>query len=323
MRRTLLFASLFVAAIPAAGAADWCVASATALYGALNTAALSPEADDIRLVKGTISVTFEMDPGVRVEGDLEIRGGFDAGCATRANAAAQTRLEGPGRRLRLVIDDIDILLERVVFSGFAEASIGDNVAGSGVPGNRIVVRRTGFLDGSQGLRIGVLRHDVRVESSLFARNAGTGLRIEQIDSDAAPHPFAEVVFATVVDNGDGIAVFGFSPQGMQPLYVSNTISYGNTGDDYRLEGPVQLSHGIHRNIAVLANGTVDPRSRANLASDPRLDAKYRPLVPFSPAINSGDNAALGFGFNARDYAGNARKIGSTVDRGAFESSVEQ
>ena len=69
----------------------------------------------------------------------------------------------------------------------------------------------------------------------------------------------------------------------------------------------------HSNFRVV-NGTLNPASGSNSATDPQFGAGYRPLAG-SPLIDAGvddpDNGTT-------DLDGKARKIGSAVDIGAFE-----
>lgn len=54
--------------------------------------------------------------------------------------------------------------------------------------------------------------------------------------------------------------------------------------------------------------------------NPQLDANLKPIEPSSPVINSGNNAPAG-GLPTSDYDGGKRLIGTKVDRGAYESNV--
>jgi len=60
----------------------------------------------------------------------------------------------------------------------------------------------------------------------------------------------------------------------------------------------------------------------NIYADPQWGANYH-LAPGSPAINSGGGAQLvSGGFPSHDLDGNARVVGSAIDRGAYESPYD-
>ncbi len=125
-----------------------------------------------------------------------------------------------------------------------------------------------------------------------------------------------VVNNTIVNNTfpGGICVFGGT------LQAYNNILHGNNnGPDLFVSSAstALLEHnviGSHvYNGSVIQTGT--------LSGDPKLDSQFHPIeAPASPVINSGDNNVPG-GLPAYDLTGGPRIVGSTVDRGVYESSI--
>jgi len=124
----------------------------------------------------------------------------------------------------------------------------------------------------------------------------------------------------------------------------NTIGFNNTpsmiGSVAPLETPELVNNILWNGAAPALKfgiGLVGPDARynvlgpvagllsndvANIYGDPMWGANYH-LAPGSPAINSGGGAELvSGGFPSHDLDGNPRVLGSTIDRGAFESPYD-
>ena len=93
---------------------------------------------------------------------------------------------------------------------------------------------------------------------------------------------------------------------------------GSTDEVYLDTNQVDLEN----NIFSLRSGMTPVVTKNNFGGDPQIDAFYKPIiVPQSPAINSGNNNPPD-GLPSTDLDGGPRKIGSIVDRGAYESIVD-
>lgn len=88
--------------------------------------------------------------------------------------------------------------------------------------------------------------------------------------------------------------------------ATNVFAYNNRWDNLYFSG-----------TGVLPAGTLDANSVNNVASNPGIDADFRPN-PGSPMINSGTSLVPG-GLLTVDVYGDARVVGSAVDRGAVEA----
>ena len=314
--------ALFCAASVFAGnacAAQYCVSSDTGLVSALGSAAASAEGDEIRFLQGDILINTDIAPN-QINGSLSLRGGYLMGCSVRPNSASKTVLTGNGRNFSLFLNDDNLLLERMDFVGQTLVSVGGTIANPLI--SMILVTRSRFLNAP--LLIASYSHDVRVENSLFL---GGGLALESYYTPVTQRYGAiSVVNCTATATGavDGLSVLqGTAPSSVVlpvPVLLNN-ISYGNT-IDLNLATPTLVSHSIYRSTQLAQNGAFTAQSQANLRLDPKLDAKFRPTAPDSPAINSASNDAFPLGpiEKVDDYAGNPRQIGLRIDRGAYETS---
>jgi len=169
--------------------------------------------------------------------------------------------------------------------------------------------------------------EVRIVDSLFINNTVTNAFLED-DCIITLHVFEgapnfHLVNNTVYKNGgdaNGICFWnhldGASGEGV--LFAHDNIFYGNAGADFYADNPnlelIDNTIGV-ANYPVAGNTSVSGTSTL----DPQIDANYRPIEPGSRSINSGESNG---DFAATDLAGNARIVGTRIDRGAFESSVD-
>lgn len=327
MPRRLLAATVLLSATSCLQAAVYCVGAETALHAALYAAKQSPEDDEIRLLSGRIGLWQDLDSMTRVEGGLQVRGGYGTGCQTRSSSATRTTLSGNGHTLRLFLRSGDLRIERMDFTGFDSVLVTGNM--SNVATGSIGIVRSAFRDGRNGLAVEAFGHDIRVSDSLFVGNApdvnghgGIGLRVFGSrnvvrDSEVFIHNI------TVVNNAVGLKVdpwyVGTVP--VPRVEVVNLVGDENAVADLQMARGVELRNSMVATLVQTHGATLGTRSTGNLASDPQLDALSRPIAPNSPAIDSGDDSVVPGGLLSPklfDYAGNARRRGAAVDRGAFE-----
>jgi hypothetical protein len=318
MRRCLPL--LLLAFATHAEAALYCVASAGEFHDALAAAAVSLEADEIRLQRATLDLAADLDAGVKIEGDLELRGGYAAGCAARASETHVTRIDGNEYSARLLMRGAsDLLVERMDFRGLRYFTISDNIAEPpGAPYGQIIVTRSAFRDFVQGPSLQLLRHDARVANSLFTGNSYGISLMAFHNAELQRSSELVLVNSTVVGNRRGVLVNeGSIGTGSTPPAILNTIAADNPVADLALFQPAIVRYSVFGVLQLGVGGELHIKSRENLRGSPMLDAKLQPL-PGSPVIDSGDDLAVSVTLDPRDYGGRTRRVGGRVDRGAYE-----
>jgi len=333
MRASLMLLALTAAAAGSnpARAAAICVSSDSELATAAIAALVAPV--EIRLVQGT----YHIDDTVFDESDYTVQGfsllgGYAPGCATRDIDPTNTTLQASANH-GIFVDVVgDVTIEGIRFTGAGEGPFlaWDDYEHDLPASVALDIRRNIFNGLDSGILIdwvanGSQRMDARIVNNLMHDIGNGGVDacdgysggVMQLgvleDADAT----YTVINNTIVDNsvGGGIC-YGFSGS----LLAYNNVLYGNTGPDFFTEeGTATLlidnlfqTHIYHGLVTEL--GTLD--------TDPRLDNTFRPIEsPPSPVINSGDNNVHG-GLPSHDLDGGPRLVGSAVDRGAYESSVD-
>lgn len=291
----------------------------------------------IKIVKGTYNIENSlwyygnnnfMQPGT------SLRGGYFFNCVARDIAAGNTVLTETQSTLPALVTlvgslTLEGLTLELTHGMTVEAD--DEYAYAVQPGTTFLVRRSvirgthaGFenafqVEWNQDPDVG---GEIRIIDTVVAGNTSTH------DDDALKFyiyrgsPALTLTNDTVVDNGGGVGLHN-NPDGNNEgggvLLAHNNIFYGNVAADLHADTPylelVNNVIGTHQYPApnVTPIGT--------LVGDPKLDANDRPIeAPPSPVINSGDypNGSL----PASDLDGGPRVVGSRVDRGAYESSID-
>lgn len=267
-------------------------------------------------------------PGVRA--GSELLGGYTAGCASRDIAAGNT----------LITDDDfnafdglapygDMTVEGLTFSvpGGIAAFLGSDIAHKIPSGSTILFRRDAFVNASYNELSFVWSQGsdndstIRIVDTLIANNTGPDLCGLYVAIYAGAPEF-DWINNTIADNsGSNASGACFFANGTNSkLYAYNNIIYGTSGtnaNDLRADTDqvVQVD-----NMLGSRSGPAAIFSSGNSSSDPNLDTHYVPQAP-SPAINSGSNSVPG-GLPAHDLDGGARIVGSTVDRGAYETTID-
>lgn len=342
LARLILFAGATLAGRAAAGVVI-CVDNDTTLGNVIQQASYLPVT--IELVQGTYHVSntnfdpkcqYYCDPYVQVVSGFSLLGGYTANCASRQVDPANTVIaeDVPQAGFRINASG-DVTIEGLTIAGVLD---GLTVAwDEGIQGTvqdnvnalirRVVVDGLGF-DGGITLEWFPESNDktlsARLVDSLLHDNASVGCLV-WLDTIDGYDPAFTLVNNTIVgnDQGDGDTIcVGFPGylSGGGRLLAYNNIVYGNSGYDlvtYLGTSAVLVDNVIGSHSyqgAVTASGT--------LTGDPKLDAGYRPIEsPASPVINSGSNQVPG-GLPSHDLDGGPRVVGTTVDRGAYESSID-
>lgn len=335
--RRLLRASLLLSIAAAAGgwtaagAVDICVASQSEFAVAASTAQFVPTT--IELVQGTYHVDGTVfENGATTLHGFSLLGGYAPGCATRDIDPTNTTLQ-VNSEYGLTADVIgDVTIEGIRFDGPGggpqlEWSDYDHDLPASVQLN---IRRNIFNGLLSGIQIdwvgfGSETLDARIVNNLMHDNGdGSDTECNDVyggllqfysvpDSDAT----FTVINNTIVDNGLGGGIcYGDSGS----LLAYNNVLYGNTGPDFF------TANGTNALLIDNLFQTHDYRGivteLGTLDTNPQLNGNFRPIEsPPSPVINSGDSDVHG-GLPSHDLDGGPRIVGSAVDRGAYESSVD-
>jgi hypothetical protein len=313
-----------------AHAADLCVANDSELAAAALAAKFVPTT--IQLVQGTYHIegTAFTDGESTFEG-FSLLGGYAPGCATRDIDPTNTTIDTASNLGGFLVDIVgDVTLEGIHFAGTGEVSLYWDDDLHDLPAFVQLDIRRNIFTGQSSLSAdwvanGSERLDARIVNNLMHGIGNGGVDacdgysggVMQLGALEDSDVTYTVINNTIVNNslGGGIC-YGFSGS----LLAYNNILYGNSGPDFfTTNGTSALlidnlfqTHTYHGLVTEL--GTLDV--------DPRLDGSFRPIEsPPSPVINSGDNGVHG-GLPAHDLDGGPRVVGSAVDRGAYESSID-
>jgi parallel beta-helix repeat protein len=332
-----LFASLAFAQGAWAQAIQ-CVSNDNEFSAAAATAQFVPVS--IELVQGTYHIdgtTFDVNahPNATLQG-FSLLGGYTANCMSRQIDPANTVITHTGSSAWFAPDIVgDVTIEGIAFRAGTGAYLTWSDYFHDIPDSVNVVMRRNIFSGTDNAndRGITLYWDANGSQTLSARlvenlvhdngngsgsacNGGFNGAVDLESVEGANASFT-LNNNTVVNNGSGC---GVSVSYTANLVAYNNILAGNTGPALFTDAQVTAdlvdnmidSHVYHG--PVIEFGT--------LTGDPKLNASFHPIEsPPSPVINSGDNDAPG-GLPANDLDGGARVVGSTVDRGAYESNVD-
>ncbi|MGB0134809.1 choice-of-anchor Q domain-containing protein [Dokdonella sp.] len=268
---------------------------------------------------------------------LSISGQWNAGC-TSIRGIADTVLDGSGasRIMQLYSDDGDLTVRRLLFANGrrdgTSGSAGLQINGLANFGRNVTVEQCaffsnadtepGFDSGSAALSAATENGELRIRNNLFVNNAGG------MASAAAIFLNGNASVAYITSNtasgngGDGALAGGFRVQvgtaSTDSVFLSNNILWGNSSPDLHIDSGAVL----YNNDIGQLTGTASILSAGNVSIDPGFSGGSPPsyrLVPTSPLINGGINAAPG-GLSSVDFEGFTRIQGGIVDVGAYELS---
>jgi hypothetical protein len=265
---------------------------------------------------------------------MTLRGGYTAGCGARTANPDTTRLYSIGATGHAAVrigSFGDLILESV------KIYLTDGVQlwtthSLTLRNDRFEGNRTDPTQVARSEAVLAFGPSVRIEQSIFDRNAASGCALLLDTDETLPFP---VTSATVVNSvfadgsGPGLCLRAESPaQGVDgtstQLYVYNSIFWNNTGGDLITRGTPNTH--LFNNIYHAGSFQPAPQSApiATIDADPLFtdpaNANY--FIQFgSPAVNSGSVVQPG-GFPATDLIDDPRIVGSRIDRGAYETLVD-
>ena len=305
-----------------------CVDSAPALQSALTAAGADGEDDVIQVVQGTYLTTGSAFNYSTAESfDLQLLGGFAAGCADRAVTPEYTILDGGGANPVLVLEPGPSTQGNLHVQAFTirnGVATGTDTAGlvaGGVPGRggSITIDHNAILDnqsenGAAGILAGTDGGMLVVVNNLIAGNVSTGGRGAGVLSCSGETLW--MTNNTVADNSCTGCNGGIEVSGSVPPHISNNILWGNGNPDLVFQ---HAATWLNNNDIGSYVGTPDPGSAGNLSVDPdfRGGGNYR-LQFASPVENQGTNNPAG-GLPAYDLDFRPRAKDGYVDIGAYES----
>ncbi len=318
---------LFAIALPAFAVADVCVQNNTELTNALN--AVHTTAKNILIVQGSYNLGSNMHYDTRP--DTTIRGGYTANCASRNIAAGNTVLAADGRTQLDIYGDL--LLEGLTFQlQFGIDIYAYDSPGAAVPlkpGTTLTIRRDVFqqsgsdLDGTIAVHWYLEDSDstggANIVDSLFVENAASaGTCILNLDADHGSPQFQMINDTVYGNTGRGACLIN-SNGADGSLVAHNNIFFNNTGLDlFANTTNVELV----RNTYGTSGGQSPASESGTQHADPKLNANYRPIQsPPSPVINSGESVGAA-NLSAHDLDGGPRVVGTRVDRGAYETGID-
>ena len=251
-------------------------------------------------------------------------GGYTQDCVSRQVASGNTVLTASaGQSLEFILHGnlaVEGLTFELPYGLYLEAT------SSFFSGSQILISRSTFTGGT-GLYVqySPLNEDdtggVRIVDSLFV---GSATSYDCVLSLIARTGFQQydLTSNTVMNNPNtalgGVCLVNYTLANGVTLYAHDNIFFGNGGADLYSNSPdLELVDNI-----IGVRDTRHPTSATSAAQcRSKLDANYRPITsPLSPAINSGETAN-GY-LPATDLDGGPRIVGSKVDRGAYESGID-
>ncbi|MGN6520118.1 MAG: choice-of-anchor Q domain-containing protein [Dokdonella sp.] len=328
----------------AASALTVCVADTATLANALGAFNTAPDGTTltIKLVKGTYAIGSTLGAvyysSYPESVGLKLLGGYTAGCASRTVDPTNTVIDGLGQsgaRMGVTVHgDADLLIEGVTFTRLvggdanqAALSLGLDVDTSDT--STIEIRYSRFVNNTAAKVVYVSGAQMRFVDNLVAHNT-----VQPGSDSAAVHAMysygADSMLVatnnTIADNsGPGLRVgTSINSDSSRLSEIADNILRGNGTADLSLGQFATASNPllVYQNMIGTTTGYMPDAT--NLASDPRfvdpVGGNYR-LQSNSPAINSGAFLQL-WGFPAHDIAGGTRIVGSRIDRGAYESPID-
>lgn len=323
----LIVLPLLILSGQSARAAEYCVGTVAELEAALNEAA-SPSQElfitTIKLKQGNYNVSGSRITqfGQALFYGLELLGGHNSDCSARTVNPDNTVFDAGGAALVYFRARADLLIEGIRFQNFTG------------------IRRVEIRPEADGLTVRV--HNNAFVGVMFfaAATSVDGISMRFVNNRVHGVPASEFTFAavymaamtqirvtgnTIADNltDDAVRLCNNSSD----VWFVDNIAWNNTGHDFRVfddcsadqeTGNARNRSNLYQSVSLIQIGD----SGSNLVgTDPLFvnaaGGNYR-LQNASPAVNTG---VVSSSMADIDLAGNPRVVGSTVDRGAYESAL--
>lgn len=333
----LLSLLLLALALPAQAEPTYCVGTPAEFQDALDQAEVDAGDSLIQVRSGTYKLTGDLlyEPiaeFVIPVGRLTVQGGYNVDCSSHSLVPGATTIDGSGEHLfsaQTVTDSVT--LAGLTFQGAFVRIQRPPLAQCVSTGLRFAFRHIRIDRGS--LDITSMCHEVSIENTLLTHGiripgsrhaADSSLSVHLVSNGDASAPSSLAMSNSSVINGR--TTFTGCCDSVATARVSNSIFDRPAGPDIFSEVDILALSNRYDDIVFssafgdgLPAGVLLEDSADNLDADPQLDAHYVPVVG-SPMIGSGTANVPG-GLPATDHAGNERRIGFAVDRGALGSEV--
>lgn len=328
----MLFAGLIlVGACNASHAAEYCVGTVAELNTALNDAASASSelfTTTVKLKTGTYNVSgtrFTL-PNQAFFHALELLGGYNSDCSARVINPDNTILDANGASDFYFRPLNELLVEGIRFQNIGGSHTVDIwSAADDVP---VSVRNNAFVGVGS---FNVTGNDPDGDSVSGGAMKFVNNRVHGYPGFASVSAVYFADWSSIRFTGNTIA----DNQGEHGLYVCSSssiwildnIGWNNNGDDFRVyadcgdtdPGEARLRANLYQNVTYIP---VSDSGENLVGVDPQFinpaAGNYRIQVT-SPAVNTG---VVSSSMASVDLAGNTRVVGSTVDMGAYETTVD-
>lgn len=292
----------------------------------------------VKVVQGTYLVgnqlggTFASYPNSVT---FSIKGGYTAGCASRTVNPANTVIDGNDQANSgfgfSMYGDANAFIEGLTFtrfdgSGWPAFHVGLDVGSSNIA--RFTIRHCRFTRSAGTSIVRMNGPEMRFINNLVADNlpVGTGRAGVLLEYAYEAGSGAIVTNNTIATNsGSGLRLLDYDGQvGVRLSEITNNILWNNVADlDLGEFDPFINPIFVEGNVVEDYTGVL-PLGSSNQTGNPQFvnlaGSNYR-LSLTSPAVNSG----VGYqslGYPDKDLDGDERVTGTKIDRGAYESSLD-
>jgi len=339
----LLLLLLLAFALPAR-AGDVCVDTVAELVSAIHAFPNQPDGSthSIKIVKGTYvvgnqlgGITYSWPEAV----GLSIKGGYNPGCSTRDLNPAFTVIDGNDQTNSAIqlglTGDVNAYVDGLTFTRLMgdgyNAAFSLTLNNSSSEQARYTIQRCRFIHNSSNRIVGMSAPQIRFINNVVANNqtyGNTPSAVRLYFAYGANSGAIATNNTITANSGSGLSIrsdtAGQGQTTSRHSEVTNNILWAN-GLDLNLThfDPIQNAITVEGNVIGGYSGSTT-LGATNLSSDPyfvNVAAENYALQGVSPAINSGFMFQW-FGFPGVDLVGNERVIGTHIDRGAFESSLD-